>query len=370
MILGNINRSIRKAKRRKGSLILPLIFFWIFLGVLFIQFTHISTMTVRKIELQNAADASAYSMALIQARALNSIAILNQGISFLKTVVIAIYAVWAALVAASFWGVGLAALSVYSKYAYDVVKALTKLAKAMGWIQDKIVEFTPFLCVAEGERIALANGAQVMVTYPVPLLPGKDKMILHVRRKGSKGVDGYNTFETKNYNEALTVRKKMRDSGVSLKEEWIYRCNGKKRVFPRPLGAGGLGCSFKKARFTLLTRSETGGFSLGSTVSSVISFPPLMELAPSFWTSQRVLSAVTAEEKMSFDPLRGNKKKRLFATAQGSVRGTDLMHDDWKGVLEDTSLYKVLLNRLKSGSIDKVLSALNSTGPIDSWVMH
>ena len=164
--------------------------------------------------------------------------------------------------------------------------------------------------------------------------------------------------------------------GAPLKEEWVYLCGDKKypkrKTYSAPLNgmlASNMQCRFEKARFSLLTSTGTSA-NTGSTVSSIISFPQLMELEPSFWTSQRVLAAVTAEEKMTFDPTRNNKKKRLFATSQGSVRGTDLMHDDWKAVMEETTLYKVLLNRLKLGAMDKVFSRLNSAGPIKAWVMH
>lgn len=177
-------------------MLLPLVFFWLFLAVLFFHFTQYSRLAVARVQLQNAADAAAYSMAVVQARTLNALTQLNQGIEHLSRAAQAIYATYLALRAAvSFFGPAQAALLAYERLARATMKQLARLAKAMAELQDAIRAAVPWLCWVEGRRIALRNGAEQFWVLPPPFpAAGGEGLSLWVERAGGEHRIGWETF--------------------------------------------------------------------------------------------------------------------------------------------------------------------------------
>lgn len=352
MTLLTINQKCAR-HNKQGSLLIPLTFFWLFLAVLFMQFTDTASLVRKKVKLQNAADTSAYTMALIQARALNSIAILNQGIELLKNSALVIYAVYGALIVASaFSGIAAAALRVYHRLAKPLMKMLRKLAKAMSEIQDLIIKYAPLLAIAEGERIAMANSAQFMFPYPLPPTPltaKKDKMKLYVKRAkvGEKNIKNCRAQKISNFSRAMRAKQALTKQQMLLEEKWFYLDNNGKSIESdhslwRPTGGHPPGLRFNYALLGGCPKA-------GSKMAKLLKFPQAVVLDSPFAAKQKVLALV-----------KGAKGK-IYTAAQAAPYGQDLFQDNWQVKLEKISLPRELpllpLNK-------KILNE------IDKWLLH
>ncbi len=141
----------------------------------------VGSLVHRRITLQNAADASALSGAAWEAKGLNLIASLNQGIATMFGIMTA-YVVVAGISAYVMPALG----SELIKCAPDVLITLYTIAGEMAKLEKKIAALTPYLTEAEALRIANANDPRV-VALPYPFIPGDphedgSRLGLHVRK--------------------------------------------------------------------------------------------------------------------------------------------------------------------------------------------
>jgi len=377
-------RGIRFSRRRRsksGQLIVPMALFWIFLVLLCAYLLQNSELLAEKMRLQNAADTSAYSMALVQARALNSISVLNQGIELLQTIVIIIYAVYAVLITASILSGGtmLKALWTYHRYAKRVVKFLRNTAKQMAWLQDQIVKYAPLACIVEGERIALENGAQLMLPYPIWPLAGAPKKLslkLHVNRAknsylSSKAKRACRPKTNHPRDKAHQLRRALIGKEMLFQEHWSY--SGLKGEFStrnHPLRNSSFVALPPGIKFVSATLGgcPTGG----SATASALDFPNPMVLSKNFFQRQKILS-INKSKPVSglFD---GFEQHSVYSAAQATVGGKDLQQDNWRAKLEKITLHREIfklggfsqLQKLATKAFPKV----SKVTELDQWLLH
>ena len=138
--------------------------------------------SVARVSCANAIDAVALNAATWEARGLNMIAALNEGISLCMQIIRWTCVVWAALAVAAAFGVGLPAFSEYSKYARELIANCWQTAHMLASWSEQIRGLTPYLVL--GETIALAEKRNVEgILYPFdPRGPhdGKNTLELHL----------------------------------------------------------------------------------------------------------------------------------------------------------------------------------------------
>lgn len=147
----------------------------------------VGSLVHKRISLQNAADASAVSGAAWEARGLNLIASLNQGIVTMFGIMTA-YVVVTGISAYCFPALG----SQLVRCAPDVLITLYTIAGEMAKIEKKVVSVTPYLTEGEAVRIADADSPRA-VAVPYPFIPGnphdrQENLGLHVRKGRLKEV--------------------------------------------------------------------------------------------------------------------------------------------------------------------------------------
>ncbi|MBI5419159.1 MAG: hypothetical protein HZA60_03625 [Deltaproteobacteria bacterium] len=144
---------------------------------------HTSHLGLERIAASNAVDAIALSAATWEARGLNLIAALNDGILQCFRVIRWICIVWASLAVAACFGAGMPAFSAYSQRAPRMIRSYWKTAKQLEEWSVKVKNVTPYLVLAE--TAALAGKLKVTgALYPCnPRGPhdGESTLELHLK---------------------------------------------------------------------------------------------------------------------------------------------------------------------------------------------
>ncbi len=137
---------------------------------------------VDRVACANAVDAIALNAASWEARCLNMIAALNDGVAQCLRVIRWTCVVWAALAVAAAFGVGLPAFLEYTKYARKLISGYWKTANQLVEWSEKIRKAAPYLVL--GETVALAKKRDVIgVLFPaIPGGPhdGRNTLELHL----------------------------------------------------------------------------------------------------------------------------------------------------------------------------------------------
>jgi hypothetical protein len=143
---------------------------------------YISHLGAAKVASANASDAVALSAATWEARGLNMIAALNDGILQCFRVIRWTCVVWAALAIAACSGVGMPAFAAYSRQAVKVIRSYWRCARQLADWSVKVKSVTPALALAE--TISLSKTLKVAGTiHPFdPRGPhdGRNTLELHV----------------------------------------------------------------------------------------------------------------------------------------------------------------------------------------------
>jgi len=108
-----------------------------------------------RVACANAIDAIALNAATWEARCLNIIAALNDGISKCMDIIFWTCAVWAVLAALAAFGIGVPAFNAYTEYARELVSKCWKTAHMLASWSEQIRDLAPYLVL--GETIALAS---------------------------------------------------------------------------------------------------------------------------------------------------------------------------------------------------------------------
>ncbi|MEW6720167.1 MAG: hypothetical protein AB1346_06945 [Thermodesulfobacteriota bacterium] len=126
----------------------------------------LNNVAVARVSCANAADAVALNAATWEARSLNMIAALNDGVTQCMRVIRYTCVVWAALAVAAAFGVGVPAFLEYSRYARELIRNCWKTAHQLVAWSIKIRDAAPYLIL--GETAALAKKRNVAgVLFPV-----------------------------------------------------------------------------------------------------------------------------------------------------------------------------------------------------------
>lgn len=129
---------------------------------------YVSHLGAEKVAAANAVDAVALSAATWEARGLNMIAALNDGILQCLRVIRWTCIVWAALAVTACFGVGIPAFVAYSRRAIKIIRSYWKCARQLAEWSEKVKEATPYLVLAE--TVSLSKKLSVVGTL-LPLDP-------------------------------------------------------------------------------------------------------------------------------------------------------------------------------------------------------
>jgi hypothetical protein len=110
---------------------------------------YLSHQGVLKVTSSNRVDSIAISAATWEARGLNLIAALNDGVYQCIRLIRWICAIWAVLAIASASGYGAALFSAYSDYAQDIIRNLWNRARELSDWAEEVKDMTPCLVLAE-----------------------------------------------------------------------------------------------------------------------------------------------------------------------------------------------------------------------------
>lgn len=127
------------------------------LSVVFLA-AYVAHLGAEKVATANAIDAIALSAATWEARALNMIAALNDGILQCFRLIRWTAALWAAMAVAALTGVGLSAFLDYSKRAARIIRSAWKTARNLAMWAEKIKEAVPYLILTETSRLSRERG--------------------------------------------------------------------------------------------------------------------------------------------------------------------------------------------------------------------
>ncbi len=117
--------------------------------VLFFYTIYSAHVGAAKVASSNSVDAIALSAATWEARGLNIIASLNDGILQCLRAIRYICVVWAALAVAACFGAGMPAFTAYSQRAPVMIRSYWNCAKQLEAWAEKVKKTTPFLVLAE-----------------------------------------------------------------------------------------------------------------------------------------------------------------------------------------------------------------------------
>jgi len=130
---------------------------------------HIANISVARVACTNAVDAIALNAATWEARSLNMIAALNDGVTQCIRVIRWTCVVWAALAVAAAFGVGMPVFLTYTRYARRLVSGYWDTAHQLVAWSEKIRKATPYIVL--GDTIALSGKRNVSGVL-FPLDPG------------------------------------------------------------------------------------------------------------------------------------------------------------------------------------------------------
>jgi len=321
--------------KKRGSLVLGCIFSLMLLS--FISFSiYFGTANYHKIKLQNIADASAYSGGASQAKVLNSVSVLNEGIVFINGLITKIVIIWTALRACALlcvFGAGCAclkALQYFEKYARPTLKRLKNLSWSMADLQDQIIEFGKYFVISEVYRIAKENGAKWAIPFPYnPLGNSKSSSTFnfHLRRADRRDIG----------------------SSKNKKNDKILYATGKALIT----------CSPKKSE---TERSYTVCREVSSLLTGGHKLPNPLVLDEDFDKKQKIAVIVSSKPlkttKGFIDYLK--KDTRFYSISQAKPFGPGIFEMKWKAKLERVTLLKEFSNRyLNIFAFGKMLNPTN-----------
>lgn len=171
---------IRRGNTGQATLLLAIVVTAI-LSLVFAT-VYISHLGAAKVASANAADGIVLSAATWEARGLNMIAALNDGIFQCFRVIRWTCVVWAALAVAACSGVGIPAFATYSRQAVKLIRSYWKCARELADWSDKIRMATPGLALAETVSLSRTLKVTGMIHPFDPRGPhdGRDTLELHV----------------------------------------------------------------------------------------------------------------------------------------------------------------------------------------------
>ncbi len=148
---------------------------------------YLSHQGVLKITAINKIDSVAISAATWEARGLNLIAALNEGVYECIRLIRWICAIWAVLAIASATGYGAAIFSAYSDYAEDIIRNVWERATELADWAERVKEMTPSLVLAETAALSAKLGVTGVLTptNPVGSHDSEGTLELHLK-KGKK----------------------------------------------------------------------------------------------------------------------------------------------------------------------------------------
>lgn len=123
------------------------------LSVVFLA-AYVAHLGTEKVATANAIDAIALSASTWEARALNIIAALNDGILQCFRLIRWTSALWAAMAVAALSGVGLTAFLDYSKRAARIIRSAWDTARQLAMWAEKVKDAVPYLILAETARLS------------------------------------------------------------------------------------------------------------------------------------------------------------------------------------------------------------------------
>ena len=374
-------------KETGQTIIMGLIFSTMLLG--FISYNlFIGEGSYNKIRLQNIVDSAAYSGAVAEAKILNSVAALNEGIVLITNIVTVIVIVWLALKACAalcLIGIGCACLSIlknFERIAKPLLKRLKNLAWAMAALQDEIIKYGKLFVLSEIKRIVNINGANLIIIYPFnPFgnLKNESTLGFYLKRAGDKsdlkdspmsedgkkfsfgGKDSLMKCYTKKwdvpeYNEAYEY---YYINSFTHNIDWVYKNNKENEIsFNEPKGKTyDDNYSFEYAKVTECKKVSdilTGGYKL----------PNPLIFRNDFQERQKVIVLASLKPfkdskylvKTEFEGLR------LYEYAQAKPYGTSMFEMKWEARLEKGTLVKNALesaSKLGPSFISKKISSLS-----------
>ncbi len=143
---------------------------------------YVSHLGAAKVASANAADAVALSAATWEARGLNTIAALNDGILQCFRVIRWTCVVWAALAVAACSGAGMPAFAAYTRQAIKTIRAYWKCARELADWSEKVRRAVPALVLAD--TVSLSRTLKVTGTIhpfdPRGRHDGENTLELHV----------------------------------------------------------------------------------------------------------------------------------------------------------------------------------------------
>lgn len=145
---------------------------------------YTSYLGAEKVASSNAIDAIALSAATWEARGLNVIAALNDGILQCFRVIRYICAVWASLAIAACLGAGMPAFVAYSQRAPGMIRSYWKTAKQLAEWAEKVKSLTPSLVLAETASLSNKLNVTGVLSPFDPRGPhdGENTLELHLKR--------------------------------------------------------------------------------------------------------------------------------------------------------------------------------------------
>lgn len=153
--------------------------------ILLLVFSTIYTthLGMEKVASSNAVDAIALSAATWEARGLNLIASLNDGILQCFRAIRSICVVWAALAIAACLGAGMPAFTAFSQRAPGLIRSYWNCAKQLEEWADKVKSLTPYLVLAETASLSWKLKVTGMLAPVDPRGPhdGDNTLELHLK---------------------------------------------------------------------------------------------------------------------------------------------------------------------------------------------
>lgn len=154
-------------------------------AILVLVFSTVYTVHLgaEKIASSNAVDAIALSAATWEARGLNLIASLNDGILQCIRAIRAICVVWASLAIAACLGAGLTAFTAYSRRAPRMIRSYWNCARQLESWAVKVKTVTPYLVLAEAADLSRKMKVTGLLTPANPRGPhdGENTLELHLQ---------------------------------------------------------------------------------------------------------------------------------------------------------------------------------------------
>jgi hypothetical protein len=155
-------------------------------AILVLVFSTIYTahLNLEKVAYSNSVDSIALSAATWEARGLNLIASLNDGILQCFRAIRGICVVWAALAVAACFGAGMTAFIAYSQRAPKMIRSYWNCAKQLeGWAQE-VKTNTPYLVLAETASLSRKLNVTGMLSPVDPrgLHDGENTLELHLKQ--------------------------------------------------------------------------------------------------------------------------------------------------------------------------------------------